>query len=130
MAANSAEQPRRRGPGRPFVKGRSGNPGGRPKEIGHVRELARQHTEEAIATLVAIMRDEGAPPRARSAAAETLLNRGSGSPTQHVEMDVRGQPLLPYTDEELLQRLQAHAPRTRLFAWRLGPIQPVRVAVG
>jgi len=58
------------------MKGQSGNPGGRPKEVGHVRELAKQYTEEAIETLVMIMRDESAPPRARSAAAETLLNRG------------------------------------------------------
>lgn len=90
------------------MKGQSGNKAGRPKEVSHVRELARQHTEEAIETLVAIMRDEGAPPRARSAAAEALLNRGWGAPTQHVEMDVREQhPLTPYTDEELLARMQA-----------------------
>ena len=60
------------------------------------------------------MRDEGAPPRARSAAAEALLNRGWGTPTQHVEMDVREQqPLTPYTDEELLARLQAHVDEKR-----------------
>ncbi len=75
MAGNSEEQPRRRGPGRPFMKGQSGNPGGRPKEVGHVRELARQHTEEAIETLVSIMRDDGQPGRSRAAAAEALLNR-------------------------------------------------------
>ena len=89
--------------GRPFVKGQSGNKAGRPKAVGHLRELARQHTEEAIETLVAIMRDEGAPPRARSAAAEALLNRGWGTPTQHVE----------YTDEELLARLQTHVDEKR-----------------
>jgi hypothetical protein len=27
-----------------FTKGKSGNPSGRPKEIGHVRDLARKHT--------------------------------------------------------------------------------------
>jgi hypothetical protein len=37
-----------------LVKGQSGNKAGRPKEVGHVRELARQHTEEAIETLVAV----------------------------------------------------------------------------
>lgn len=65
------------------------------------------------------MRDEGAPPRARSAAAEALLNRGWGTPTQHVEMDVREQqPLLPYTDEELLERLQMHVDERRERAKR------------
>ena len=92
-----------------FRKGQSGNAGGRPKEVGHVRELAKQHTEEAIKTLVAIMRDEEEPGRSRAAAAEALLNRGWGAPTQHVEMDVReAEPLTPYTDEELLARMQAH----------------------
>jgi Family of unknown function (DUF5681) len=35
-----------------FSKGQSGNPGGRPKVVGEVQELARQHTGEAIKTLV------------------------------------------------------------------------------
>jgi hypothetical protein len=50
----------------------SGNPGGRQKEVGHVRELAKTYTTEAIETLVEIMRT-GAPTRARAAAAEALL---------------------------------------------------------
>lgn len=68
--------------GRPFEKGRSGNPGGRPKEVGHVREAARVHTEEAIDTLASIMRDPEEPSRARVAAAEALLNRAWGRPEQ------------------------------------------------
>ena len=39
----------------PFEKGQSGNPGGRPKVIAEVKELARAHTGEAIETLVSIM---------------------------------------------------------------------------
>jgi len=27
----------------PFVKGQSGNPGGRPKVLAHMRDLAQQH---------------------------------------------------------------------------------------
>ena len=41
------------GKGRPFEKGVSGNPGGRPKVLGDVQELARQQSPEAINTLVA-----------------------------------------------------------------------------
>ena len=41
--------------GKPFKKGQSGNPGGRPKVIAEVKELARAHTGEAIGTLVSIM---------------------------------------------------------------------------
>lgn len=36
MAENSTAEPERRGPGRPFPKGTSGNPGGRPRRV---REL-------------------------------------------------------------------------------------------
>ena len=53
------------GKGRPFQKGISGNPGGRPKVLGDVQELARQQSPEAINTLVAIMQNEKAPPAAR-----------------------------------------------------------------
>jgi hypothetical protein len=45
-------------------RGVSGNPGGRPKVVTEVRDLARQHTGEAIMTLVAIMENEKAQPAA------------------------------------------------------------------
>jgi hypothetical protein len=41
----------------------SPNPGGRPKALLDLQELARQHTEDAVNTLAAIMNDEKAPMR-------------------------------------------------------------------
>jgi len=76
-----------------FQKGRSGNPGGRPKEIGEVRDLARQHTPQAIDALQAIMNEQQAPASARVAAAEALLNRGWGRPTQMIAGDEDAGPL-------------------------------------
>ena len=35
----------------PFQKGKSGNPGGRPKVVGEVQALAREYTTEAIETI-------------------------------------------------------------------------------
>jgi len=66
----------------PWVKGQSGNPGGRPKEELDIRKLARSRGQEAIDTLHAIMRDEKAPPAARIAASVALLDRGYGRPEQ------------------------------------------------
>ena len=42
---------------RPFKPGQSGNPGGRSKAQIDVRNLAREHTKEAIETLVLVMRN-------------------------------------------------------------------------
>ena len=67
-----------------FLPGKSGNPGGRPREVGHVKELARQHTPEAIQTLAAIMADPKEPSAARVRAAEALLDRAWGKPAQQI----------------------------------------------
>src|SRR5947208_11133063 len=52
--ASSAENLRRRGPQGQWLPGSSPNPGGRPKIIEDIRDLAREHTETAINTLVQI----------------------------------------------------------------------------
>lgn len=70
----------------PFVKGQSGNPGGRPKEDANLKELARARTAEALETLVSIMQNDEAPPAARVSAACAILDRGYGKPTQSTEL--------------------------------------------
>jgi uncharacterized protein DUF5681 len=70
--------------GKPFKKGQSGNPGGRPKVVAEVKELARAHTGEAIETLVSIMSNPKAAPAARVSAANALLERGYGKPPHHI----------------------------------------------
>ena len=63
---------------RPFKPGQSGNPGGRSKAQVDVRNLAREHTKEAIDTLVLVMRN-GKPAEA-AMATNSLLDRGWGKP--------------------------------------------------
>jgi hypothetical protein len=60
-----------------FPPGKSGNPGGRPKDVHRVAELARSYTAEAIDTLVDLMR-HGKDERVRGTAAQALLDRGWG----------------------------------------------------
>ncbi len=88
-------------PGRKFKPGQSGNSGGRPKAIIEVAHAAREHTREAIDTLVRIMTDEKATPSARVSAAAALLDRGWGKAPQIVSLKHSGD-LRTLTDDELL----------------------------
>jgi Family of unknown function (DUF5681) len=84
-----------------FQPGESGNPGGRPKAHGEVRELAREHTVEAIETLVSIMR--GGAPRAQITAAIALLDRGWGKPAQPITEDPAAVPVMVDARAEFLE---------------------------
>ncbi len=90
-----------RSSGRPFTKGQSGNPGGRPRQPAELRERAQSYSVEAIDTLRALMADAGQPGSVRVASATAILDRGYGKPT--VEVDVRPKrSLADFTNEELL----------------------------
>jgi hypothetical protein len=67
-----------------WVKGVSGNPGGRPKLELSIRELAQQHSMEALETLVHVMRTGRRGEQI--VAANAILDRAYGKPTQSVEM--------------------------------------------
>lgn len=76
--------------GKPFAPGKSGNPGGRPRD--EVKGLARQHGPEAINKLVEWMRSGNA--KASVSAATALLDRGWGKPTQPVSGDDDAAPII------------------------------------
>jgi hypothetical protein len=73
--------------GRPFAKGKSGNPGGRPKktpELREVEDLCRQASPDAVARLVEWMQSED--PATSVKACLGILAQGFGTPKQRVEV--------------------------------------------
>jgi len=84
----------------------AGRPPGAPnKATRELKSLARQYTDEAILALADVVRDADAPPIARVKAAEALLDRGHGRPTQHIEAKIS--PLEELSDDELTAGIAA-----------------------
>ena len=71
-----------------FRKGKSGNPGGRPRALASVMHEARRYTLEALKVQVKLMRTAESEP-VRLSAAEALLCRGWGKPIQAFQVDGR-----------------------------------------
>ena len=71
-------EPEKRKPGNPnWEKGKSANPGGRPKDHALFREAARVVSWEALDTIVEILR-ETEDDKLKLRAAEVLIERGWG----------------------------------------------------
>lgn len=96
----------------PFVKGQSGNPGGRPKKLSAWRDSgeAKRLRDVAYQTLEEVCRDTNAPPRDRAWAADRLLDRVEGKPVQAIEMSGPDGTAIRTTSEQL-QRLSPDALR-------------------
>ena len=90
-----------------FLKGHSGNAGGRPKDEHNIAALARSYSTEAIETLVDLMRS-ARDDRVRGTAAQALLDRGFGKPKveiQNTNADFRD--ALEQVQKRLLKRSQS-----------------------
>lgn len=79
-----------------FKPGVSGNPGGRPKILGEIKELARNYGPDAIAKLAQLSGLVRGHPgaeneSARIAALRELLDRGYGKPIQPTDITSNGE---------------------------------------
>lgn len=99
-----------------FKKGQSGNPSGRPKLEGAVRELARGYTQEAIQTLYEIMSNRKESAKARVAAANSILDRGWGRPPLDVEHGeaVQFVAFIPAPSNNVSEWQRLYAPKTTI----------------
>ena len=90
MAQNSKGTAKPRG--KPFPKGVTGNPGGRPvKTIEELDLIAacKGKTQDALDVILSIMR-EGQGEKTRLSAAIAIIERGYGKPTQAIDQNITG----------------------------------------
>ena len=110
MSAATANRDRNNGNLKPFKKGQSGNPRGRPKADFTIQELARAHCPKAINRLAAILDNPKATPAAQVSAATALLDRGYGRPPQFTTGDEKAlKRAIEMTDDELATIANPHA---------------------
>ena len=108
----TAAKKKGKGPrGRPFPKGVSGNPGGRPKGLSEFRLAAREYSDEALRKLVTLMRARKRNPAASASvrAVRELLDRAWGKPVQ--ELAVQGSMAVEVTRDLSDEDMRAIARR-------------------
>ena len=76
---------RRTGNGR-FQKGESGNPGGRPKLPADIREAFKAKAPQALEVLTRCL--QSGDDRVAMMAAQAILDRGYGKPTQSIDANL------------------------------------------
>ena len=92
MAANREKTEKKsRGNGKPFAKGKSGNPSGRPKVPQEFKDLAKEKSLDALNKIIEIMENPESDKKDVLRASEMIIDRAWGKATQQIEADVKGE---------------------------------------
>lgn len=94
---------KKRGTGKPFAKGRSGNPGGRPKANPEAKEILKAATPDAARKLVELLGSR--TEKIALAAATEILDRTMGRPETTGKLQVDQTVSMNVFDEETRARL-------------------------
>lgn len=108
MAAAKSTKTTKKVPGRPFAKGQSGNPSGRPKANPEVKEILKAASPDAARKLVALVGSR--TEKIALAAATEILDRTMGRPETTGRLQVEHSGSLSLQAEvraALLERLAA-----------------------
>jgi len=113
----------KRGGKRPGAGRKPGTPN---KSTAELKQLAGQYTQEAVRTLVDVMRDPDAPAAVRVSAADRLLDRSHGRPGQSIEVvsSKVDQALLQQLEQDMMPKLEAARERQRQVLIERGILQP------
>jgi hypothetical protein len=108
MKSNPIKKSDKRGGRRP---GSGRRPGAKNKVTLALKEMASKYTETALNVLVEIMQDPEAPHVARVSAANGVLDRGHGKPTQSVDETVTvqngmGPEMIKRLETDMLERME------------------------
>ena len=87
-AENSAPVPAKKPRGRPFAKGQSGNPGGKPKDAKEVRDVLALKGKELAEKLLKLALEED-----NAFALKTALEYVLGKPAQSLDVTSEGKAL-------------------------------------
>ena len=82
-----------------FQKGKSGNPGGRPKELKGLQLAARKITPLALRRLKGLLASKETGEQALISAAQAVMDRAYGKPAQAITGADGGPAVLKFTWE-------------------------------